>query len=260
MDPSGFVVLAEFVPAIAQEIRYYSTYNFIGERIDGYEVPCALNTTLKNYYQGVERVGLTLTVSVMQNFALTALGAFVISRFAGVTGVWLGFLTGEGLTFIFICIYVFIKRGSERFGVKSFSLIPEDYGAADDCCFDVSVTAAEDVVKVSQQASDFCREKGLAKRTGFLMALAVEEMSNNIIEYGFADGKEHSIDIRIVVSEEETILRIRDNCIGFDPVKYLELHQDDDPVAHIGIKMVMKLVKDANYVNSLGLNNLRLTL
>lgn len=44
MDSSGFVVLADFVPHIVQEIRYYSTYNFIGERIDGYEEPCALLT------------------------------------------------------------------------------------------------------------------------------------------------------------------------------------------------------------------------
>ena len=44
MDPSGFVVLADYVPGIIQEIRYYSTYNFIGERIDGYEEPCALLT------------------------------------------------------------------------------------------------------------------------------------------------------------------------------------------------------------------------
>ena len=44
MDPSGFVVLADFVPSVIQEIRYYSTYNFIGERIDGYEEPCALIT------------------------------------------------------------------------------------------------------------------------------------------------------------------------------------------------------------------------
>ena len=43
-DPSGFVVLADYVPSIIQEIRYYSTYNFIGERIDGYEEPCALLT------------------------------------------------------------------------------------------------------------------------------------------------------------------------------------------------------------------------
>ena len=44
MDPSGFVLLAEHVPHIVQEIRYYSTYNFIGDRIDGYEEACALIT------------------------------------------------------------------------------------------------------------------------------------------------------------------------------------------------------------------------
>ena len=44
MDPSGFVLLADYVPGIIQEIRYYSTYNFIGDRIDGYEEPCALMT------------------------------------------------------------------------------------------------------------------------------------------------------------------------------------------------------------------------
>ena len=44
MDPSDFVVLADFVPGIIQEIRYYSTYNFIGDRIDGYEEPCSLLT------------------------------------------------------------------------------------------------------------------------------------------------------------------------------------------------------------------------
>ncbi|MBQ1903879.1 MAG: M15 family metallopeptidase, partial [Ruminococcus sp.] len=31
-------------PAIVQEIRYYSTYNFLGERVDGYEEPCAIAT------------------------------------------------------------------------------------------------------------------------------------------------------------------------------------------------------------------------
>jgi D-alanyl-D-alanine dipeptidase len=43
-DPSGFVVLGNVLPSIIQEIRYHSTYNFIGDRIDGYEEPCALLT------------------------------------------------------------------------------------------------------------------------------------------------------------------------------------------------------------------------
>ena len=44
MDPSGFVLLSDYVPGIVQEIRYFSTYNFVGDRIDGYEEPVALLT------------------------------------------------------------------------------------------------------------------------------------------------------------------------------------------------------------------------
>ena len=43
-DSSGFVVLSDVVPDIIQEIRYYSTYNFVGDRIDGYENPVAYLT------------------------------------------------------------------------------------------------------------------------------------------------------------------------------------------------------------------------
>ena len=43
-DSSGFVKLAEAVPDAILEIRYYSTYNFVGDRIDGYEVPEAYLT------------------------------------------------------------------------------------------------------------------------------------------------------------------------------------------------------------------------
>jgi len=44
MDSSDFVLLGDYVPDIVQEIRYYSSYNFVGERIDGYEEPVALLT------------------------------------------------------------------------------------------------------------------------------------------------------------------------------------------------------------------------
>lgn len=44
MDSSGFVLLSDYVPGIVQEIRYYSTFNFVGDRVDGYEAPCALLT------------------------------------------------------------------------------------------------------------------------------------------------------------------------------------------------------------------------
>lgn len=43
-DASDFVLLSEAVPDAILEIRYYSTYNFVGDRIDGYEEPVAILT------------------------------------------------------------------------------------------------------------------------------------------------------------------------------------------------------------------------
>ena len=43
-DSSGFVYLSEAVPDAILEIRYYGTYNFVGDRIDGYERPVAMLT------------------------------------------------------------------------------------------------------------------------------------------------------------------------------------------------------------------------
>ena len=43
-DSSDFVLLSDAVPDAILEIRYYSTYNFVGDRIDGYEEPVALLT------------------------------------------------------------------------------------------------------------------------------------------------------------------------------------------------------------------------
>jgi len=43
-DSSQFVTLTDAVPDAILEIRYFGTYNFVGQRIDGYEEPTALVT------------------------------------------------------------------------------------------------------------------------------------------------------------------------------------------------------------------------
>jgi D-alanyl-D-alanine dipeptidase len=70
-DPSDFVLLADYVPGIIQEIRYYSTYNFIGDRIDGYEEPCALLT--KEAARALRTVSNEMTV---QGYRLKVFDAY----------------------------------------------------------------------------------------------------------------------------------------------------------------------------------------
>ncbi len=66
-DSSGFVNLSEYVPDVIVELRYYSDYNFVGTRIDGYEEPCALITreaaeALKAVSEDVKAQGYQLKI------------------------------------------------------------------------------------------------------------------------------------------------------------------------------------------------------
>ncbi len=93
------------------------------------------------------------------------------------------------------------------------------------------------------------------------IGLCVEEIAINVIKHGFSgSGGSGDVDMRLVENDDKTVLRFRDNCLSFDPTDYLKLHRDDDPVSHIGLRMTMGIVREADYVNTLGLNNLTLVL
>ena len=44
VNSSGFVSVTDVIPDAILEIRYYSTFNFVGQRIDAYEAPVAYLT------------------------------------------------------------------------------------------------------------------------------------------------------------------------------------------------------------------------
>ena len=222
-------------------------------------MPSSLNSSFKNYYQGVNRLRLTELISVLQNFVYPVAFAFLISRFLGVTGVWLGFVCGETATLITFSALVWRHAGKLTLSADAYSMLEPGFGAAPERCFESTVQNTREAVEASKRICAFCRDRGIDRKTAMLIGLSVEEMTVNIIEHGFTKDKlDHNVDVRLVLDEDSRIIRIRDNCVRFDPTKYLELHQSDDPAAHIGLRMVMGMVKEANYVNSLGLNNLNL--
>ena len=66
-DSSNFVPITDVVPDAILEIRYYSTYNFVGERIDGYLAPTAWLTrpaadSLKAVSDDVIKLGYRLKI------------------------------------------------------------------------------------------------------------------------------------------------------------------------------------------------------
>ena len=67
MDSSQFAMLTDVVPDAILEIRYFGTYNFVGQRVDGYEQPTALMTkqaadSLRAVSDDVKRLGYRLKI------------------------------------------------------------------------------------------------------------------------------------------------------------------------------------------------------
>lgn len=66
-DSSGFVSVGAAIPDALLDVRYYTTYNFVGARIDGYEQPVVLltreaATALKKVSDDLLERGLRLVV------------------------------------------------------------------------------------------------------------------------------------------------------------------------------------------------------
>ena len=224
-------------------------------------VPCALNTTFKFYYQGIDRIRLMELISVLQNFALPALWALLLGYLLGTTGLWLCFLFGEGTALLFICIYVFAHNKRISLSAEDFSLLSMAFGVPKEDCFECTVSSIEEAVNASERSIGFCNAHGINKKTSVMIGLCIEEIAINTVTHGFSlEKKRNNIDVRLVFRNDARIIRIRDNCAGFDPVNYHKLHRDDDPVAHMGIRTVVSFAKEAVYLNTFGLNNLMLRL
>ena len=220
-------------------------------------VPSAINSALKNYYQGISRVRLTQIISVLQNFFMPALFALALSPFHGTTGVWLCFVCGEAATLLILSIIVWTRHGGVSLYAKAYALLPDTLGTAPEDTQEWTILTEWDAIKASEQAELFCLRRGESQRDSAAVATCVREMASNIVRHGFsADRKRHSLTVRVSRKNRERIIRLRDNCEHFDPVHYYEEHKTPDS----GIGTVMSLVKDADYINALGLNNLTLRL
>ena len=100
-----------------------------------------------------------------------------------------------------------------------------------------------------------CRQRGIDARRSYIASLCMEEMAGNIVEHGFTkDKKQHSADIRVVHKDDTVILRIRDNCVAFDPAERLRIMEKGKNGKNFGIKLVYGIATEVTYQNLLGLN------
>ena len=109
--------------------------------------------------------------------------------------------------------------------------------------------------KAGEEITAFCLGKGVDRRRANLAGLAMEEMAGNVVDHGFTkDKKKHTVDVRVVHKDDQVILRIKDDCVPFDPGERQKIAESDDITKNIGIRMIFKIAGDIQYQNILGMN------
>jgi anti-sigma regulatory factor (Ser/Thr protein kinase) len=179
----------------------------------------------------------------------------------GMNGVYWANVVNGIVTTVIIIGYAWIRNRRFPKNMAELMVIPEEFGVRLEDRLDITVRSMEEVVCVSRQVQNFCQEKGIDDRRSYFAALMVEEMTGNIVSHGFRkDRKSHSADLRIACKNQGLILRIKDDCIPFDPNERRKMVDPDDITKNIGIRMVFSLTQDIQYQNILGMNALTIRL
>ena len=194
-------------------------------------------------------------LSFLDGIVCVVLASVLSIRTFGMNGVYAAATVNGIVTTIVIIGYAWGKRKHFPRTMDDLMVVPEDFGASEDERMDLSIRSIDEVVSISRQIKAFCRERGIDERRSYLAGLSMEEMAGNIVDHGFAkDRKKHSIDVRVVHKGDDVILRIKDDCVPFNPNERREMADNDDITKNIGIRMVFRIASDVQYQNIMGLN------
>ncbi len=173
----------------------------------------------------------------------------------GVMGVWLSQPLAEVLCLLTIGIWIGIRLGHSPRRLEEWMKLPADFGAKDENVLEYTVNSMEEVTTISEKIMVFLENRGIGTRTRTVVGLSVEEMAGNVIRYGTADGKRHTVEIRLV-AEDPLVVRVRDDCMSFDPKQWLDQFEPEDPSKNVGIRMITRLTTEMDYHNDAGINTL----
>lgn len=208
-----------------------------------------------SYSQSAGKTGLVYLLSALDGVICVAGFTALLIRRLGVNSVYIANVLNGVVVVLVIVGYAWMKTKRFPRNMEELMVIPDGFGVPERERLDLSIRSMEDVVSVSRRVQSFCLERGVDARRAYLAGLAMEEMAGNIVDHGFTkDKKSHSIDVRVARKEQDVILRIKDDCVPFDPGERQQLAEGDDLTKNIGIRMVFKIARQVEYQNLLGLN------
>jgi len=108
-----------------------------------------------------------------------------------------------------------------------------------------------EIARVSQLLNDFRLENNLPGEISNAIDLALDEILNNIINYGYDDKNEHEITVQIILSDNTLSMIIEDDGRPFNPLDVPEPNTEDSledrTVGGLGLYLVRNVMDNMQY-------------
>ena len=207
-----------------------------------------------NYYQSSDRMPIVNVLSVMDGAAGVCLSALVLAPVFGAGGVWAAHVLNGVYTTLAVGIYAWIRNRRFPRSVEELLTIGEGFGVPQDRRLAITIRSPEEITAVSAHIIDFCRDMGFDEKRAFHAGLCMEELTANVVEHGFGDGKRHSVELRVIKKTDALLLRVKDDCRRFNPKEMVEMMDPADVTHNIGLRIVSRYAREMHYNSALGLN------
>lgn len=116
-----------------------------------------------------------------------------------------------------------------------------------------------EMASVVDLVNKFCASHKLSTHLEVALNVSIDEALNNIISYGYGDGQEHSILVRLAMESDNVTATIEDDGKPFNPTAApppdLKSH---DRMRGFGIHYIRTLMDDVRYARQEGLNRLEM--
>lgn len=208
-----------------------------------------LNFVMICYFQTINRKLLSSVSIILENIVFILPLVILMEKFTGEKGIWISFILAEILTLGTVFIVSFIIRKKSSKNLSPFLLL-EDIDAK---IFDVTIDSSiENAAGISDEIIKFCIKNKISPKRANYAGLIAEELTANIVRFGKEKKTKSFIDIRLSISKNEIVLRIRDDGVPFNPVLYIKKQGAENS---IGLNLVNKMAKKFDYTYALNFNN-----
>ena len=196
-------------------------------------------------------------IQLLDGFVCAPLYMILLMPFMGIVGGFAAYPLRGITVCLFILAYSCFSNKKFPSSLDELMVIPEDFGVGPDEHMELYVKSMEDVVNVSREVRAFCAGQGIDSRRTFMSGLCLEEMAGNVVAHGFSkDKRDHNIGIRVTHKDDVLILRIKDDCVPFNPEEYHEILDPEDKAHGIGTRIVFGSATSIDYQHIFGLNAL----